>query len=282
MGVTRSLAKLLLEEHRRKPVQGRGVILGRQTIFLTPTEAQALVVEVLGAVRPNVVPERDTHTHRGKHKGYISDVSFFALFTDAEIDVLDYSAYQGATIIQDLCAPLPENLKGRFDFVFNGSVLDNVLDPAAALDNVSDMLTDTGVSMHVEGSRHFSYAYIQFHPSWFFDYAVVNNYFDCKVFTCIHKDVTGPWDVYLWTPYHNKDGRALITEPFKHELDSAIVAIMEKQPGSTSRKRPVQANYRSEHRPYVDFFNRAMANQGRKLTLLPSDAPAGYYYVGTY
>ena len=183
------MAKLLLEAHRRKPLKGRGVILGRQTVFITPDQAQELVREVLGSVRPGAVIEKDIYTWRGKRDGFISDVSLFSLFTDATIEVLDYSAYQGATILQDLCAPLPNHLKNSFDFVCNGSVLDNVFDPATAMDNIGEMLTERGISIHVEGSHHNNYTYIKFGPSWFYDYAVVNNYHDCKAFYCIYQDM---------------------------------------------------------------------------------------------
>ncbi len=282
MGMTRNLAKLLLEEHRRKPFKGRGIILGRQTIFLTPDEAVALVTEVLGSVRPGVAPIKDTYTYRGNRDGYILDVSFFSLFTDAKIEVLDYSAYQGATIVQDLCAPLPYDLKDCFDFVINGSVFDNIFDPATAMDNVGEMLKENGVSFHVEGAHHFYYAYIKFGASWFFDYAVVNNYFDCKVFYCVYKELFhGNWEVYLWTPYHVVDGKLRIVDPLKHEFDACVVAILEKQAGSTIGKRPIQANYRQDHQQYVEFFNRTMV-KGRNLSLRKVDKAPGHFYLGSY
>jgi len=281
MGMTRNLARLLVEEHRRKPLGGRGAILGRQTVFLTPDEARALVTDVMGSVRPEATVETDTYTFRGRKHGYILDTSFFSLFTDADIEVIDYSGYQGATILLDLCAPLPEKFKGQFDFVFNGSVLDNVFDPAAAIDNIGALLTETGSVFHFEGAHHFDFAYLKFHPSWFYDYAVVNDYLDCKVFYCVYKDMlAGNWEVYLWTPYYVADGKVQIANPIKHDFYACIVAVMDKQAASTAGKRPIQANYRSDHQPYINFHNRTMT-AGRKYEVRSILAP-GYHYLGSY
>jgi 2-polyprenyl-3-methyl-5-hydroxy-6-metoxy-1,4-benzoquinol methylase len=49
---------------------------------------------------------------------------------------------------------MPAGLQGQFDFIYNGSVLDNAFDSAAYVRNVSRMLKPEGVAFHYEGAQH--------------------------------------------------------------------------------------------------------------------------------
>ncbi len=51
-----------------------------------------------------------------------------------------------ADFIFDLAHGVPDDLLGRFDFIYNGSVLDNVFDPATCIRNVARMLKPNGVT----------------------------------------------------------------------------------------------------------------------------------------
>ncbi|MBM3516213.1 MAG: hypothetical protein FJX59_21220, partial [Alphaproteobacteria bacterium] len=147
---------------------------------MTPEQAIALVRSEGITPRKGAKIETDRYTARGRALGYISDESFLSLFSDAAVEVLDFTGYQGATIIHDLCAPMPAALLGKFDFIYNGSVLDNLFDSAAAMDNITRPLAPSGVAFHYEGARHFGWAYAEFPPEWFFDYAAINKFDDCK------------------------------------------------------------------------------------------------------
>ena len=79
----------------------------------------------------------DSDTRRAEGAGFISDASFFRLFSNATYHCLDVSDYEGAEIVHDLCQDVPENLHEQFDVTVNGSCLDNIFDPATAIKNMS-------------------------------------------------------------------------------------------------------------------------------------------------
>jgi hypothetical protein len=175
MAITRHLAELILTEHRFRKITGRVLMLGRQTVFMKPEEAMALVRRVGLEVRPAARIGICTMPH-GKKNGYIADASFFSLFTDAVVEACDVTDYEGAEHVFDLSREPPAGLLGAFDFIYNGSVLDNVFDPAACLRNTTRMLKPDGSIFHYEGVVHWGAAYLKMSPDWFFDYYAVNGF----------------------------------------------------------------------------------------------------------
>lgn len=136
-------------------------------------------------------------------RAWITDRALFAALGVAVLETLDVSDYEGATIIQDLTAPLPEALFGRFDFILNGSCLDNLHDPAAALRNISRMLAIDGRVLHMEHGSNFNGPWMIFSPGWFVDYYEANGFEDLRAWAGMFLDMDtlyrGPWRLFEYT-----------------------------------------------------------------------------------
>ncbi len=144
MGIAGSTARLLFKEHKYKPLPQAIHLLGRQTIHLGFDETSKLLNSE--DITPRAIrPRRDGQTLEGKHKqelgsDHIDDSTFFEMLGVQTIHAIDHSDYEGADIIVDLTGDVPEHLHDTADFIFDGSVMDNIFDPAAALRNVSRIL----------------------------------------------------------------------------------------------------------------------------------------------
>src|SRR5580658_8091288 len=106
MGIPSQVARLILREHLFRPITGKLLSIGRQTVHLTPRQAKTLVEAELG-IRLDVDPldlEIDTSTRGARDRGLISDRAFFSLFSDATYHCLDQSDYENADIVFDLCS----------------------------------------------------------------------------------------------------------------------------------------------------------------------------------
>ena len=260
MAITRHLAELILTEHRFRKITGRVLLLGRQTVFMTPQEAMALVRKVGLDVRPAARVDTCTMPH-GKKNGYIADASFFSLFSDAAVEACDVTDYEGAEHIFDLSRELPAGLLGAFDFIYNGSVLDNVFDPAACRRNTTRMLTPEGSIFHDEGAVHWGTAYLKMSPDWFFDYYAVNGFGDIQAYICAYSDIhASPWDIYEWSAYAG-DGPPGSLSPPKEQL---VVAIAQNKPGTTVDRTPIQNVYRPDHTAYRAAFDRLAKSPRRE------------------
>src|SRR5258708_9285186 len=101
MAITRQLAEAILAEHKYRAMSGDVLLLGRQMVFMTPDEAQRLVEQMGFTIRSDAHIDFDRTPH-GRQRNFISDSSFFSLFTGAPVRASDVSDYEGADIIFDL------------------------------------------------------------------------------------------------------------------------------------------------------------------------------------
>ncbi|MCX6806456.1 MAG: hypothetical protein NTY56_03355, partial [Patescibacteria group bacterium] len=207
--------------------------------------------------------DKETTQAKSINDSYIDDRSFFSSFGSSKLSVLDVTDYEGATIIHDMSVPVPNEYQNRYEFIFNGSILDNMFDPAQAMRNISQMLSPSGRVMHIEMATNLAFEYLMFSVDWFLDYYVINNFYDCIVYVCGFKNVEalckGPWQVYSYSP--KSDGTAFSLKSLN--LDQAVVVVIaEKQAESTAHKSAVQWCYRNQE--MRQSFNKQRQNLNRK------------------
>jgi hypothetical protein len=252
MGLSSHAARLIVREHRFRPITGKLLSVGRQTVFVTPRQAVALVESELGTRRDVDLAnlENDTTTRGARDRGFISDRAFYSLFSDATYHCLDQSAYENADIVFNLCsAEPPAELENGFDFIVEGSTLDNVFDPAAALRNLARFASVGGRLFHLNRASRRHNVYVAFSLSWFYDYYSVNAFEDCQVYLAQWDDdqFTSRWDVYHFRPLREQDGivryfgQDTWYQPWRH---AHAVVVAEKGVASTWDKNPIQFEYR--------------------------------------
>ncbi len=61
-----------------------------------------------------------------------------------EIETLDFSDFENASLTWDLNQPVPEDWHGQFGFIYDGGTLEHVFDVAQSFRNVGDMLAPGG------------------------------------------------------------------------------------------------------------------------------------------
>jgi 2-polyprenyl-3-methyl-5-hydroxy-6-metoxy-1,4-benzoquinol methylase len=81
----------------------------------------------------------------------------------AELDSIDYSAYEGATIMHDPNRPLPDELRGKFDAIIECGTLEHVFNFPVAIGNLMEMLKVGGyLFMTTVGNNLFGHGFYQF------------------------------------------------------------------------------------------------------------------------
>jgi SAM-dependent methyltransferase len=119
---------------------------------------------------------------------------FEEYFGSTCVDSLDNSEYEGATIIHDMNAPIPANLKGLYDTVIDAGTLEHIYNIPQAFKNCSAVCKPGGQIIHVLPANSFcGHGFWQFSPELFFSlYSSNNGYSDTEVFLA---DVT---DIKRW------------------------------------------------------------------------------------
>lgn len=175
MGVDYVLFERLCELSTRFRVEGRSVMLGRQTFRIQP-KFKSLYEDALK--RYNLpVPRFDYLQEDGFAETLFRKLGF------GEIETMDFSDYEGATILHDLNRPVPKKLHNTFSFIFDGGTIEHVFNVPQALENVFNMLRPGGRFISANGFNGWTgHGIYQFSPEliWTFWGRTAH----CKVHDC--------------------------------------------------------------------------------------------------
>ena len=145
MGITLLSAEFIIQEHCYRALPSTIHLLGRQTVCFDYETARSLMYR--HGITPANAPmqaDESTRTAITGSRSYISDTTFFGMLGVNLVHAIDHSDYEGADILVDLNRPIAPEYEGIADFIFGGSVLDNVFDPACYMRNITRMLRPGG------------------------------------------------------------------------------------------------------------------------------------------
>jgi SAM-dependent methyltransferase len=163
MGVDYSTAKKMVQLFARHPGRGRVLMLGRHR-FNVPERFRAALNETLAEHGFAL-----THDDLVQEDGYAE--TFFMRMGHQEVVTLDISDFEGATILHDLNAPVPEELHGRFDLIYDGGTTEPVFDVATSFSNIHRMLAPGGILVSAPpGNGWFGHGFYQFGPELVYGY----------------------------------------------------------------------------------------------------------------
>jgi SAM-dependent methyltransferase len=154
MGLERNGAALLLKMHSAGVKFGRMLTLGRQNIYLDLSD-YARAFQRVGRAPPRSVPE------------YADD--FFLAIGATQVETLDFSSYEGASLVHDLNQPVPVEWHQQFDVVFDGGTLEHVFNFPVAIKNCMEMLRPQGRFVAVTMPNNWcGHGFYQFSPELFY------------------------------------------------------------------------------------------------------------------
>ncbi len=198
MGLARATVNLLLAEASRSSFRGSIVTLGRQHVYVTAEEVEAMAQAHGVSLRPFPV-----ELHREQmlsEKGYVSDDWLLKSLGFDTIVRVDYSDYEAPDWILDLNAPdTPDPLNARFDVVLDSGTLEHVFDIAAGLRHCVRMVRPGGRVIHLTPSSNcVEHGFYSVSPTLFADFYAASNFTVNRVWLCeIPVDLPrGVWNVY--------------------------------------------------------------------------------------
>src|SRR5689334_7462762 len=128
MGFERNAAALLMKLRRDGVSLGRFVSLGRQDVHLD--------AQTFAQLRQRLNLSDDAAP--------ASADPIVRAMGASSVDAIDFSDYQGATLLHDLNEPIPLEWHERFDIVFDGGTLEHVFNLPVALASCMQMLKPGG------------------------------------------------------------------------------------------------------------------------------------------
>jgi SAM-dependent methyltransferase len=108
----------------------------------------------------------------------------FEYFGAEQTDSIDYSDYEGATIVHDMNIPVNDDLKNKYTVVWDGGSLEHVFNFPVAIKNCMDMVKPGGhFILETPANNYFGHGFYQFSPELFFSLLDKHNSFtDTKIF----------------------------------------------------------------------------------------------------
>lgn len=203
MGVAKGVFKFLLElKTTTDKVHGKVLQLGRQCSYVTPEQMKTFTT-YFNTSLPQNLNINLSFDPKLKEIGYVDDVTFFKAVGFDAVDSLDYSTYEGCSIIHDLNEPIPEEYHEKYDAIFDGGTLEHVFHFPNCLANIHKMLKPGGVIIHSSPSHnHVDHGFYMFSPTVFYDYYRANNYNILKsnIFEYSRTHERGRWTIYKYEP----------------------------------------------------------------------------------
>lgn len=145
MGISINIARQLARVAPIVKNCERGIMLGRQKMHFRPADwTPRLLVELeklgISATKADLF-QRDQFCET-----YLTTIGW------PRLESLDFKAIDGAEYVQDLGGPLQDDLKNRFDLIYDGGTTEHVFDIAQAFRNVDAMLKDGGIFISCVGT----------------------------------------------------------------------------------------------------------------------------------
>lgn len=157
MSIDFALFERLCALSQRFRPEGRTLMLGRQGFAIQRQLARRYET----VLRENGL--------EGRRFDYVQDDGFAETLMRklgfGDMESMDYSDYEGATIVHDLNQPVAEALHGQFSMIVDGGTIEHVFDVPQALENVFLMLKPGGHFVSANGMNGWiSHGIYQFNP----------------------------------------------------------------------------------------------------------------------
>lgn len=253
MGIGMHAAGLLIAAKGRGVSFGDVLTLGRQKLGVSHGTIERLLRDLESSVvmRPDI-PSNDP---RWRH----ADL-FFDLLGARRVDAMDASHFEGANVIHDLNRPVPEELRGRYDVVFDGGTLEHVFNFPTAVKSCMQMAREGGrVIILSPGNNWFGHGFYQFSPELFFRVFTEENGFAVEKMT-VFEDFP-PGRCYGMVDPALVGRRAETHTPLSVQI--MVEAIKKREVPNLLETPPLQSDYVVQWESKLQSVNRTGIRSGK-------------------
>lgn len=179
MGITYYEAKRMCEARRTGTNFSKMVSVAHQQLFLHPAELRDL--------RSAFCNKLDNYRFGEYIDRYCSEF----LGVD-KLDTIDYSPYEGATLIHDMNQPVPESWHGCYDAVLEAGSLEHIFNFPVAMSNLMRMTKVGGtIFMSTVANNLCGHGFYQFSPELMYRIFSAANGFEISRVVLL--EATSPW-----------------------------------------------------------------------------------------
>jgi hypothetical protein len=228
MGITGNCAKFLLYAKKFGVSYKTTMMLGRQQLLIA--EGDAL----------NLAANHGIELTNIKYNAYSEP--FFHILGAENVDSMDHSGFEKATVIHDLNKPLPFNLNSKYSTVFDGGTLEHVFNFPQAIKSCMDMVKVGGHFISITPANNYcGHGFYQFSPELFFSLFNAQHGFRIALIA-IFVELPGTQEATWYKVSNPRDvkQRVILSNPYP----TTLMVLAEKIAESTDiRLEPFQSDY---------------------------------------
>jgi len=160
MGLSWHALQVLCEAKRRGTEFKKSLTIGRQDCFVS-------IAQVISSFRERGLTSPFDRADIGETIQYAEPI--FSGLGAEQVDSIDNSSYQSATLVWDLNRPIPEEWHEHYDFLYDGGSLEHIFNVPQALTNYMNMVQVGGtVMVDTEANNWMGHGFYQFSPELFY------------------------------------------------------------------------------------------------------------------
>lgn len=187
MGLNINGVKFLLSAKTRGVSFNRILMIGRQSLAIKPNEIRQLL-----RLPMDRKLKRDLLQLRLGSDVYAEEL--FYILGAENIESMDKTNYEGATITHDLNLPVPEQLKNRYNVVLDGGSLEHIFNVPVALKQCMEMLKIGGHYVGLTPCNNYTgHGFYQFSPELFLRAFSSENGFEILDIVLYEEDGVSTW-----------------------------------------------------------------------------------------
>ena len=287
MGLDHTGTRLLLYARSCGVAFGKTVMIGRQGLHVDHTTlASNFAAFGLGNV--------DAEDILRQANGYAEP--FIRSLGGTDVDSIDVSDYEAATIVHDMNVPVPDRYKAMFDVVLDGGSLEHIFNFPIAVKNCMEMVRLNGYFLGITPANNFlGHGFYQFSPELYFRVFSPENGFQVrKMLFFVDEPRTGWYEVkdprevkgrvtlcnsrrsYLFVMAQRLSNSApLANSPQQSDYqDVSWKMTMQELPGQTRRSIGTRVRGRVEHmlRRLAVVFKQTGVSEKRFFTRMNQKA----------
>ena len=153
----------------------RFLMLGRQFTHVSPADVE----RELGPL--NLLSAASLHTLAVNARKGVYSEPILAVLGARQIDSMDFSSFEQATIVHDINKPIADSLREKFTCVYDGGTLEHVFDFPTAIRNAMEMVAVGGHYMGVSPANNQSgHGFYQFSPDLYWRVFSEDNGFEVE------------------------------------------------------------------------------------------------------
>jgi hypothetical protein len=237
----------------------RTVMLGRQANRFTDQELSDIICHPLSL-------------SDGADLGRYSE-GLFRLLGASDVQSIDASAYEGASIVADFNQPLPLSQHGLYTLYCDFGSMEHIFNVPQVLRNATDLVADNGHLLIVTTCRGFeTHGLYQFSPEFFYSALSRRNGFERTTVFLVDLEADGQW-LYVRNPAvtgRRTDcsgiGKSLVVAITQKTGNVPVLHVQQSfyEQGSWEKPPPIKLK-RKKRRPYSRVVRQVFRNLRRTL-----------------